>query len=208
MKSISQNEQPVNYQFSPHGYPINPATGQMFSRAEIVADPSIPLPTFVDATNPPPYWQRRTGDELAAETKRIADKQRRNKQARDRRQAQRNGGRMVTMATVIAAPTLALVERVNAPKKVLNDWGRATGDPEAETDEPLTAAEWDEGPQTFAESIQELLGQDYKAERVRSANPAKMKLPTAEESQRMLELALNPGRANIAAPQRWQFGRR
>ena len=188
MAILTETKNQIN--FSPHGYPLDPS-GRMYTRAEIVSDPSIPLPLFVDPINPPAYWQRRSGAEMAAEAKRIADKNRRNKQARERRQAQRNGSRMVTMATIIAAPTLALVERVNTPTQP----------------EPLTAADWDDGPQSFAESIQELLGQDYKAERARLANPARVTLPTAAESQRMLDLALNPGKANIAAPQRWQFGR-
>ena len=196
-KSITQIDQ--NFKFSPHGYPLAP-DGRMYIRAEIVSDPAIPLPLFVDAANPPAYWQRRTGAEMAAEAKRITDRNRRNAQARERRQTTRNG-RMVTMATIIAAPTLALVERVNAADKFDSPSDKFA----AETNEPPKPEQPGDGPQTRAESIMDLLGQDYRAARVSAETP--IRKPTAEESQRALDLALNPGKMNIAAPQRWQFGR-
>jgi hypothetical protein len=197
MTILTQTTPQVN--FTPHGYPINPATGKMYSRAEIVADASIPLPTFVDPINPPPYWQRRSADELAAETKRIAAKNKRNAAARERRHSSKH-----TMDNRIAYATLALVERVNRPAvsevEAIERFTNETA--------PVNAQDVSEidGPRNFGESIMELLGQDYKAERER-LTAARMRKPTAEEAQRGLEIALGADPMNLIRNNRAQFGR-
>lgn len=70
------------FEFDSDGFPLNPATGQRFTRTEIVADPTIPYPRHVDPQNPSPYWQRRTPAELAAERHRVAEKSRQRKSRR------------------------------------------------------------------------------------------------------------------------------
>jgi hypothetical protein len=96
-------------QFSSNGWPINPATGREYSRAEIVSDPAIPYPQHVDPTNPGPYWQRRSPAEVDAEQKRIARKS----QVRNTRRGKRSG--YAQMQAVLGRATLELVERVNRP---------------------------------------------------------------------------------------------
>lgn len=205
MTTLSQK--PGAVQFSPNGYPLNPATGRMYSRNEIVASADIPLPTFVDPANPPAYWQRRSAADLAAETKRIAAKNKRNAAARQRRPSTGSGrSSKHVMDNRLGWATLALVERVNTREQ---PGASTTTDPVetfvAETADPL-AADPDEtdGPRNMAESIMDLLGQDYRAARKAGTRIA---TPTAAESQRMLDAALRPDRAQLTADRRMQFGR-
>lgn len=91
-KSLPQNQESIN--FTPDGWPINPLTGQPFTRDEIVSDETIPYPRHVDPSNPGSYWARRTPEQLQAEKDRIAKKSK----ARARRRATRS--RRVIQATV------------------------------------------------------------------------------------------------------------
>src|SRR3989304_2795571 len=153
--------------FSHTGYPLDP-TGRMYTRAEIVADSSIPLPLHVDAANPPPYWQRKTGSELEAERSRIDAKNRRNAAAREKRAGEGGGrGEFVNLATTIAMPTLTLVNRVNGKQATdpVETFVNGTSDPLA-TDPDET-----DGPRNLGESIMELNGQDYKAARRAAQQP-------------------------------------
>lgn len=201
MSSITETSTEVK--FSPHGYPLRPS-GRMYTRAEIVSDASIPLPTFVDAANPPRYWQRQSQDEQAAEAKRIASKKQRNTAARERRQATHSSKHL--MDNRIAFATLELVERVNE-KKAGSSWGGEIETFVAETApiDPLTPdPDEADGPRDMAESIMDLLGQDYKAARKTATRIA---VPSAEQAQRGLEVALGAGGGSKLNSHRWQFGR-
>jgi hypothetical protein len=152
----------------------------------------IPYPKHVDPANPGPYWQRRTTSELAAETKRIADKNRRNAAARDRRQSSKH----TTMDNRVGWAMAQQVERVNAKVETFV----------AETTDPLAAdPDLTDGPRNLGESIMELNGQDYKAARLVARQ--RMTQPTPEQARRGLEAALKPDWAQRHADRRWSFGR-
>ena len=63
--------------FDRNGWPVNPATGQAYSRDEIVTDPAIPYPKHVDPHKPDAYWRRRTPAQLQTEKQRIEKKRKR-----------------------------------------------------------------------------------------------------------------------------------
>jgi hypothetical protein len=197
MTNLTQTPASVNpLNFTPHGYPVNPATGKMYSRNEIVTDPTIPYPKHVDPANPGPYWQRRSPADLETTQRNITAKNKRNAAARER-----NAGRShkATMDNRIGFATLELVERVNkqndaAIERFVNETAPQTA----------AAAELD-GPRTWGESIMDLLGQDYHAARERATR--KIAPPTNEEAQRMLQAALRPDSLQRKADRRAQFGR-
>lgn len=191
MTTITPKTVEVNIQFTSTGYPINPATGQMYSRNEIVANPAIPLPTFVDAANPPLYWQRRTAAEMTNEAKRIADKNRRNKAARERRQNQTSKH---IMDNRVGWATMALVERVNS--KTIETFATETNSGQPDPDET-------DGPRNMAESIMELMGQDYKAARKSGSRPVSQLTNT--QAQAALDLALKPGAGGPVQKHRWSW---
>lgn len=108
-----------DYEFTSDGWPINPATGQPFTRREIVSTANdIPLPTFIDPENPPAYWTRRTPAELEAERRRLA-KKRRQRQRRQTRSSQSRQTRTPPSSVELQTEerglaTADLVERTNS----------------------------------------------------------------------------------------------
>lgn len=107
-----------NIHFTPGGWPINPATGQAYTRNEIITNPAIPYPQGVDTSSP--YWRRRTPAQLAEEKAKIAKTQ----QQRARRRS--SGSRRKTLSSIAsvlsgaerqtrqrATATAELVERAN-----------------------------------------------------------------------------------------------
>lgn len=194
MPSIAKTNEQIK--FTPNGYPINPATGRMYSRLEIITSADIPLPQFVDPANPPTYWQRRSAADLAATQQRIAAKNKRNEVAR----AGRQNSSKRTMDNRLGWATLTLVERVNKEIDPVETFVAET----APIDPLATDLDETDGPRNMAESIMDLLGQDYKTARKAATRIA---VPTAAESQRMLDAALRPDRAQLGADRRAQFGR-
>lgn len=118
--NVPQNSSSVKckYEFNSDGWPINPATGQPFTRHEIVSTANdIPLPNFVDPKNPPAYWASRTPAELEAEQKRLA-KKRRQRQCRQPRSNQSRQARIPLSSAELQAEqqglaTADLVKRTN-----------------------------------------------------------------------------------------------
>lgn len=193
MKSnISQTA--LEIKFAPNGYALKP-TGEMYTRAEIVADPNYPalLPKFVDRQNPPAYWRQMTGTELEAERKRIDAKNRRNAAAR-----QRNAGKSSKSAMDLRVgwAVAGLVERVNNPVETFV----------AETADPLAQDRNEtDGPRNLAESIMELNGQDYKA--ARRSGGQRIAQPSQAQAQAMLDKALKPGAGSGVQRHVWRLGR-
>lgn len=109
--SLPQPAHPAQHNFAPDGWPINPATGQTYTRNEIITNPAIPYPQDINPNSP--YWRRRTPAQLAAEQAQITKKQ----QQRARRRS--SGSRRKTMHSAAAALSGAeLQERQRAAATV------------------------------------------------------------------------------------------
>ncbi len=115
----------VNFDFTPDGWPINPATGQPFSRKEIVnAANNLPYPTFVDPNNPGPYWAKRNPEQLAQEQKaarqkaKVRARRRKNRLSRSNRSTQVPPIACFEQQADCNLATAELVDRVNQPDTV------------------------------------------------------------------------------------------
>lgn len=112
---------PQKFEFNKDGWPLNPLTGQPYTRDEIVTDETIPYPHHVDPANPGRYWQRRTPAQLAAEKNRAAQKAKR-RSVRSRRTLRTTVPFSLSGAEIQTrrrnAATVELVERANKPDEL------------------------------------------------------------------------------------------
>ena len=125
--SISQ---PIK--FNKDGWPLNPTTGQPYTRDEIITNPAIPYPQDVDTNQP--YWQRRTSEELAAQKAKLAKKPK--PRSRSRRRTLPHTVPALTQQDSRTQATAALVTRANEDPQslefLIHDGVHPYNDPEDE----------------------------------------------------------------------------
>ena len=128
--SASKNQYNTPYQynqeeieFAHDGWPINPETGETFSRDEIVTNRTIPYPLDVDTDSD--YWSRRSPAALAKQKAEVAKKAKARNRANARRKSSRKPAVPYTAFETSASrqrdksylSTAELVDRVNGKDK-------------------------------------------------------------------------------------------
>ena len=131
MSIISQHNNSVK--FNSDGWPLNPATGQPYTRDEIITNPAIPYPQDVDTNHP--YWRRRTSEELTAQKAKLAKKSK-PRRTRSRRRTLTHTIPALTQQDSRTQATAALVTRANEDPQslefLIHDGVHPYNDPEDE----------------------------------------------------------------------------